>query len=261
MCLTQFYTAEKTIAKLLFTSSRVLSLRGLPPFTPSTSKWYFASTEQNLNRGRLSLVLNLEHTNLSNCQAYWNVFFPILSNTYVFQKKKNMKFFFYYEVSLRHCIITYGIPCVRLWCIVLSACCQCTWCQYPTPQKQFIIYSYSIYCPWLYAFQIFYLQSLKEQREVNHKNYPRKNMQFLSFLISEHIEESAVSHWSLEGDGKLGRKSADWSRHMEDMKMSESGRRRERTLKTRGHVGGFTHCQQAEKHVMGIYHLNVMTFR
>lgn len=82
-----FHQLRKTIVKLLLMSSKVLSLRSLPPFIPSTSKWYFASTEQNLNRGRLSLVLNLEHTNLSNCQVYWNVFFSQSSQMHKYFKK------------------------------------------------------------------------------------------------------------------------------------------------------------------------------
>lgn len=215
MCLTQFYTAEKTIVKLLFTSSSVLSLRDLPPFTPSTSKWYFASTEQNLNRGRLSLVLNLEHTNLSNCQAYWNVFFPILSSTYF--KRKKIWSFFYYEVSLRHCITTYDTPCVRLWCIVLSACCQWIWRQYPTPQKQFILYSYSIYCPWLYAFQI-HLPSITKgtARSKPEKLSAEKHAipKFLNFWTYRRVCSESLESWGGgEAQKEISRLIQTYGRH------------------------------------------------
>lgn len=157
-----FHQLRKTIVKLLLMSSKVLSLRSLPPFIPSTSKWYFASTEQNLNRGRLSLVLNLEHTNLSNCQVYWNVFFPNLLKCISISKKYEI---FYYEFSLHHGIVTCCILYVRLWCITLSTLFSVYLISvYYTIETvlvgiifkliQFILYSYSIYCPWPYVFEI-----------------------------------------------------------------------------------------------------------
>lgn len=135
------------------------------------------------------------------------------------------------------------IPYVRPWGIVLSACRQCIYVGILHHRNSLCYVPIVSIVPDCMLLKFIYLQLLKEQQEVQHKNYLWKNMQSLSSLISEHIKESAVTHWSLEGDGKLRRKPADWSRHMEDMKMSGSGRRRERTLKTRGHVGGFTHCQ------------------
>lgn len=145
------------------------------------------------------------------------VFSNPLKYVSISKEKKYEVFFFYYEVSPRHCITTYGTPCVELWCIALSACCQWIWCQYPTPQKQFILYSYSIYCPWLYAFQI-HLPSITKgtARSKPEKLSAEKYAipKFLNFWTHRRVCSESLESWGgWEAQKEISRLIQTYGRH------------------------------------------------
>lgn len=77
MCLIQFYIIRAQYNSWEVIECTVFRAWQSLPSPSEQASGVLPGQNRTWTWGRLSLVLNLEHTNLSNCQACWNVFSPI----------------------------------------------------------------------------------------------------------------------------------------------------------------------------------------